>query len=236
LLSAIPLVLLAGSILGMIFAGEPERVDRALDAITGAVPGLEEVVGRSLDALIEERVQAGIIAVVALAWTGSALAARSGHALARIFGLTERRWYRKRLWALLEIMILGALALTGIWLTTLTSVGAGPLPWIAGLALDLGVALVGYRLLTPPGGPSLREHLPGAVALAITWTALKTFGSWYAEVVVTRAAAVYGAIAAVIGLLAILSIAAHAFVYGAEFTAIMRDRPRPAPGSAPPDP
>jgi uncharacterized BrkB/YihY/UPF0761 family membrane protein len=224
LLSSVPLLLFAGSVVGAIFADDPARAERWLAQITDAVPGLEEVLGRNLEALIEGRVQAGIIALAALLWTGSSLAGRSAHALAKIFELPERQWYRKRLWALLEITILGATALVGVGLTLLTSAGAGPLPWIGGLALDLGLALAGYVILTPPGGPSITGHLPGAVLLALTWTVLKTGGVWYMSEVVARASAVYGAIAALIGLLALVSIAANAFVYGAALSAELRER------------
>jgi membrane protein len=223
LLSSVPLLLLAGAVIGFIFADDPARAERALEEITAAVPGLEEVIGENLKALVDGRVQAGIIALAALAWTGSSLAGRAAHALAKIFVIPERPWYRSRLWSLLEIAVIGVAALVGIGLTALAATGAGPIPWIVGLALDLLLALLAYVVLTPPGGPPWRGHLPGAVLLALAWTALKTAGAWYAAEVVARASAVYGTVAAIIGLLAILSIAASAFVYGAALSAVLAE-------------
>jgi uncharacterized BrkB/YihY/UPF0761 family membrane protein len=219
----VPLVLLAGAVLGFVFAGDPSAASRWLSRVAEVIPGLEQVTGQSFDALVQGRVQAGIIGVAALAWTGSSLAGRAAHTLARVFELPERPWYRKRLWALAELAVVGAASLVGIGLTALTSTGGGPLPWIGAAVLDLVVALLAYRILTPPGGPSLRAHLPGALLLAGGWTALKLAGGWYVEVVVARATAIYGTIAAIVGLLAIFSLAANAFVYGAELTAALRD-------------
>jgi uncharacterized BrkB/YihY/UPF0761 family membrane protein len=220
LLSGPPLLLLGGAIVGFVFADDPARVDRWLETVSGSLPGLEGLLGDNVRALIDARLQAGLVALAALVWTGSSLAGRAAHAMAKIFGLVERPWYRSRLWALLEVAVLGTAALAGVWLTALTSAGAGPLPWLAAVLLDLAFALLAYAALTPPGGPTIRGHLPGAIALASTWTVLKLAGGWYTEVVVARASAVYGTVAAIVGLLAIVSIAANAFVYGAALSAV----------------
>jgi uncharacterized BrkB/YihY/UPF0761 family membrane protein len=211
---------------GFVFAGNPEAAERWIAEIAGIVPGLEEVIGRSLEALIAGRVQAGLIGLAALAWTGSSLASRAAHALARAFELPERVWYRKRLWSLLELAILGTASLAGIVLSTMAATGSGVVPALVALVLDLALSVLYFRVLTPPQGPSWRGHLPGAVLLTLTWTALKLLGGWYVAIVVTRASAVYGTIAAVVGLLAVFSIAANAFVYGAELSAVLEERDR----------
>ncbi|MEX0985572.1 MAG: YhjD/YihY/BrkB family envelope integrity protein [Actinomycetota bacterium] len=221
LLSSVPLLVLAGAAIGFAAAGDPAMADRWLAEIARIVPGTEAVVGRSLEALVDGRVQAGAIALAALVWTGSSLAGRAAHTMARVFELPERTWYRKRLRALAEFVILGTAGLVGIALTALTSAGAGPLPWLGAVVLDLALAVLTYRVLTPPGGPAVRGHLPGAVVLAAAWTLLKLGGGWYVGVVVARATAVYGTIAAIVGLLAILAIAANAFIYGAELSAVL---------------
>jgi membrane protein len=190
LLSLIPVVLLAASIVGFVFADQPERAAHWIDTIAGAIPGLEEAIGKNIDALVDARLQAGVIAVAALAWTGSAMAGTGSHALARIFSLPERRWYLKRIRSLLELLVLGAAALAAMVLTSLLPAGTGPVlglvGLLAGLAVDVAVFLLVYLLLTPPGGPSARGHLPGAI----------------------------------IGLVAIVSLASRAFLYGAEFSAV----------------
>lgn len=224
LLSLIPIVLLATSIVGFLFADDPARAERWTDAIAGAVPGLEEAIGRSIESLVDARLQAGLIAVAALAWTGSAMAATGSHALARIFGVPERPWHLKRLRSLLELLVLGTAALLAIALTSLLSAGSTPLLGVIGLALglavDLGMFLLVYVVLTPPGGPAARGHLPGALLMTVVWTVVKLLGAWYVAFVVTRASAIYGAIGALIGLLAVLSVAARAFLYGGVVSAV----------------
>jgi membrane protein len=234
LLSLIPVVLLAASIVGFLFADDPERAERWTDAIASAVPGLEEAIGRSIESLVNARLQAGVIAVAALAWTGSAMAGTGSHGLARIFGTAERPWHLKRLRSLLELLVLGAAALGAIALTSFlpagTGAGLGLLGLALGLVVDLGMFLLVYVVLTPPGGPPARGHLPGALLMTFVWTALKLLGAWYVAFVVTRASAIYGTIGAVIGLLAILSIAARSFLYGAVLSAVTGLR-RPPGGS-----
>jgi membrane protein len=224
LLSTVPLILLGAAILGFVFAGDPTIAQRFIDHVEETIPGLEQLVGRNLEALVEARVEAGLIAVGALAWTGSSLAGRAAHSVARAFELPTTRWYERRLRSLAALAIIGAAALAGMWLTALTSAGGGPIPWIVGAAVDVGVALLAYRTLSPPGGPALAAHVPGALVLAGTWTALKLLGGWYVGVVVARATAVYGTLAAIVGFLAAASIAAYAFVYGAELSATLAAR------------
>jgi YihY family inner membrane protein len=226
LLSLIPVVLLGVSVVGFVFSSNPERAEELIDAIAGAVPGLEEAVGNSIDALVASRLEAGILALIGLVWTGSSLAASGSHALAKVFAVPERRWQTKRLWSLVELALLGALALGAIALSVLlpagTDTGWGIAATLAAAVVDFWMFLVVYVVLTPPGGPPWRGHVPGAIVMAVAWTLLKLVGGWYVAFVVVRASAVYGTIGAVIGLLAILSIASRAFVYGAELSAIRR--------------
>jgi uncharacterized BrkB/YihY/UPF0761 family membrane protein len=129
---------------------------------------------------------------------------------------------------------MAALGLLGLWSTALTGLATG---WSGGIAfrllgialgavVDLGFFLVTYRSLTPRGGPALRDHLPGAVAMAVGWSGLKVAGSWYGVRVVARARALYGTVGAVFGLLALLSLAVRFFLYGAELSAVQLERRR----------
>ena len=223
LLSSVPIVVLAGAVLGFVFAGDPEMADRWLAAVARTIPGLEEVVGNNIDALVRSRVEAGVIAIVALAWTGSSLAGRASHALARAFEVPERPWYRARPRALAQVVILGCAALAAIGLTALSSGGGGVLAWAGAVVVDLAFALLAYRILSPPAGPPIRAHVPGAIAFAGSWLLLQIAGGWYVTEVVARASAVYGTIAAVVGLLAIMSVLANTFIYGAELSAVLAE-------------
>jgi uncharacterized BrkB/YihY/UPF0761 family membrane protein len=194
-------------------------------------------------AIVDGRVGAGIIGLVGAAWSASALTGSAEHALASVFRTPQAGFVRRRLRALGLSAGLGALAAASATLTGLAAAWSGGgavavvvrgLGVVGGIALDVGVSLVAYRALTPRGGPPIRAHVPGALLMAATWSALKLLGGWYALRVVARATALYGTVGAVFSLLAVLSLAVRAFLYGAELSAVLADRrAEPSPPHTP---
>jgi uncharacterized BrkB/YihY/UPF0761 family membrane protein len=130
--------------------------------------------------------------------------------------------------AIVELGVVTVTAGGAIVLTSLLPIGVGAasglLGLAAGLVLDVAVFTAIYAVLTPPGGPPSRDHVPGAVLMAVAWTVLKLVGAWYTRYVVARATAIYGAIGAVFGVIAILALASNAFLWGAELSAVLRHR------------
>ena len=230
-LSLFPILLLALSAVGFLLAGHPDRVREWVDAITGAIPGLADLVGRNLKAAVDGRIATGLVGLLGVMWAASGLANALQHALGVVFRSKGGSALRRRSRSL---AIMGGLGVVGLASIALTS-WAVALVWsgvVVGVAVDLGFFLLAYRGLTP-GGPSFRRHLPGAVVMAVAWTALKVAGSWYAIRVVGRATALYGTVGAVFGLLAILSLASRAFLYGAELSAVLAEDAPPAdPGDS----
>ncbi len=221
-LSLFPMLLLALSVVGFLLDGHPDRVREWVHAITGTIPGLGDVVGRNLKAAVDGRVATGLVGLAGAVWAGSGLANALQHALGVVFRSKGGGAVRRRLRAL---AIMGCLGVAGIASIAITSAAVG-VQWLGvvlGVALDLGFFLLAYRYLTPGKGSTFRDHLPGAVVMAAAWTALKVAGSWYAVRVVGRATALYGTVGAVFGLLAILSLATRAFLYGAELSAALSE-------------
>ncbi|HZP90514.1 MAG TPA: YhjD/YihY/BrkB family envelope integrity protein [Actinomycetota bacterium] len=234
-LSLFPLLLLGLSVLGFVLAGDPALRADWTSRLTGTIPGLSGLVGRNIEAIVDGRVGTGIIGLAGAAWSASALTGSAEHALSTVFRTPRAGLIRRRLRALLLMLGLGVLAAGSTLLTGLATSWSGggglggavrALGAIAGISLDLGTFLVAYRALTPRGGPPMRAHVPGAVLMSATWTALKLAGGWYGLRVVARATALYGTVGAVFGLLAILSIAVRSFLYGAELSAVLADRKR----------
>ena len=97
-------------------------------------------------------------------------------------------------------------------------------PWWTRVLLGLAIAGIGLALalfvywsLTPgEERPSVREHVPGAIALLLMGVALERLGALYVANVVARTTAIYGAIGAIFGLFAFLYLAMWAFLVGAE--------------------
>ena len=186
----------------------------------------------------------GIVSLVVLLWTASALARRASNALRAVFRTGREGAVRGGLRAVATtlglILVIGALpVLTGI--ITAVRVAAGfETPFrILGLAataaLEFGLFLVAYTVLTP-GRIGWRAHLPGALVMTAGWELSKLAGGLLLVYYVSRARLLYGSIGAVVGLLVFLRLTTGLFLFAAELSAALRDRRRAAgssPGEAP---
>jgi YihY family inner membrane protein len=224
-LSIFPLLLIGLSVIGFVLGDEAVRSEWA-ERLTEAVPGLQDFASRNLRALVDGRAATGVVGLLGALWTGSGIARAADLSLARIFRIEIRSAVRQRFRALATASGLGVLALVSVGVpgfVTGAFGGAGVsrvLGAVAGLGLDVGFFLVSFWALTPRRALPIRMHLPGAIAMAVAWTALKYGGSLYATRVVGRATALYGTVGAVFGLLAILHLAARLFLLAAELSAI----------------
>ena len=84
-LSIPPALLIAGSVLGFVLAGDAEAQARVVDQIATAIPGLEPFVRDFLQSAIDGRASVGLLGLVALTWAASGFAARARFALGEIF-------------------------------------------------------------------------------------------------------------------------------------------------------
>jgi YihY family inner membrane protein len=173
----------------------------------------------------------GIVSLLALLWTASALANRASRALAIVFRTGAEGVVRQRLRAVATtlglIVLLGALpVLTGIVTAIRQAAGIEEplrlLGWAATAALEFGLFWLAYAVLTP-GTMDWRAHLPGAVVMTIAWELFKLAGGLLLTYFVSRSTLLYGTIGAVVGLLVFLRIAAAVFLFGAELSALIRD-------------
>lgn len=235
-LSLFPLMLLGLSVAGFLLSGDPaDTVRRFFDA----VPGIGPLLDRNLDQVVRARGSLGLIALAGVLWSATALAGKGTRSLARIFRTHDPGLLRRRVRALVSILVLGALLLAALLLSGVVANlelpgGAGVLErlasWIAIAGFELAFFLLSYRLLTPEGGPGLRDHLPGALLMALGWTVLKLAGGLLVTRVVANASALYGTIGAVFGLLVFLRIATALWLAGAELTALVREERREPAG------
>lgn len=235
-LSLFPLMLLGLSAAGFLLSDDPaETVRRFFDAVPGIGPLLE----RNLDQVVRARGSLGLIALAGVLWSATALAGRATRSLARIFRTQDPGLLRRRTRALVSILVLGALLLTALLasgiVANLDIPGAsgviGQLASLVAIAgLEFAFFLLSYRLVTPEGGPALRDHVPGAVLTTLGWSALKLVGGLVVARVVSNASALYGTIGAVFGLLVFLRIATALWLAGAEMTAILGEERREPAG------
>jgi membrane protein len=230
-LSLFPLLLLGLAVVGFVLVNDARAQGEWVDRLSQALPGLQDLIDDSLRTVVRERAGAGLIALVGLAWTGIGVVEAAGHALARVYRLDEHSSFlRKKLWSIGSLVSVGLLALVA---TTLTGLAAGvDLDGVAGVlialgamalgfVLDVGVFLLGYRILVQRRGPPFSKLWKGALLAAVGWTVLKLVGAWLVGRVVGNAAAVYGSFAAVIGVLFLLHLGSRLFLYGAELNAVL---------------
>lgn len=230
-LSLFPLLLLVLALIGFILAGDIEGQAEWVRRLSQAVPGLGQIIGENVRAVVEGRGAVGLIAIAGLAWTGAGIVKAAGIALNRIFRVHGyESFFRQKLWQFRTLATLGLLALLALVVTG--SVAAIELPGIPrllvrsaavllGLGLDFLLFMLSYRLLTQRRGPPFAGLWVGAAFASIGWTILKLAGSWYATRVVAGATAVYGTFAAVVGALVLLHLAARVLLYGAEINAVL---------------
>jgi uncharacterized BrkB/YihY/UPF0761 family membrane protein len=226
-----PMLILGLTVLSLVLRNDVAAQQRVVDSVTAMVPGLDQVVHSQFDQATARQLGTGLAGIVALLWAVSSVAVRVRTALGVVFRTG------------VPTLLTGRVSGTGIGLLTVagfaafaTSIGwvlALPLPgWAqALLLLAIGVAGVAlvlfvYWALTPPGTdrPTVRDHLPGALAFLVMGLLLERVGAFYVANVVARATALYGAIGAIFGLLAFLYVAMWTFLVGAEASQITRER------------
>jgi YihY family inner membrane protein len=229
-LSLFPLLLLGLSTAGFVLAGRPDIQARLAEEIAEAVPGLEGLIGKSIQRFIDARAVAGLIGLASLIWTATGVAGAARNALHRIYRQPlPRGVWEDKVRLVMKSVAIGILALLATALTA--AVGGldanGPvgvilivLAPLVGFVLDTAVFLVSYRILMRGPAPWARL-LPGALFGALGWTLLKLVGTWYVTRVVGNASAVYGTFATTVGILVLLYLGARVFLYGAELNAVL---------------
>ena len=238
-LSLLPLVLLGLSAAG--FAVSQTQSTAWIRQVERQIPGLDAFVNGQLGALQSARLRLGVLGLAGVVWSASALATRATSALGRIFGLHPSA-LAGRLRALGAVLLLGALFLLTLIANGLVArirIG-GPLSGLGWLVTIVLLALVSfvfflgaYEVLTPGGPMGLRDHVPGAVLMAVGWQLLLTIGTQLIGRSIARSAAVYGAVASLFGMLAFLRLAMSLWLYGAELSAVRFGERHPASSGAP---
>jgi len=234
-LSLPPLLLLSLSVVGIVFQQRAASAQQELiDLVGGLVPGFEEVVSTQLQLATASHVGAGAVGLVGIVYAASGFVARVRHALGSIFrtratGLVVGR-LSGALMGVPVVLLLVTFATVAAWVTGQRYEGA--IGVVAEIAAFAGLAAFGgaiwalvYRLLTPSPGPTVPEHLWGAVLFSIGFLVLERFGAAYIAGVVSKSTALYGTIGAIFGLLAFIYAVMWLFLLSAQVTDLRRGRP-----------
>lgn len=207
LLSIFPLLLF------LIFIGsnvlEFEDTRQALDSyLDEVIPAAATFIRTVVDQTLEARGAVGLIGGVLLLWSASAMFSALSRALNVIWDATPRPFWRRRIVAIVTVLILGTLFIGSMWFSTLASwpwegmltiVGR----WLSrGLDMIVTVLLLGlmYRML-PNRTVPWRAAFIGAFLAGTLWQIGKVLFSWFLTSGLPNYGLIYGSLASVITLM-----------------------------------
>jgi inner membrane protein YhjD len=244
-LSIFPLLLLGTSVAGFVLAGDPQGQADLARKLAGSIPGLGELLGENVHAIVDARGSTGVIGLLGALWSGTAMARAASFSLARVHRTQDPgNYFATQAWAIGSTIGLGLLAVVttalgatipAVNIAGRTKAGLLAAGVVVSLALDLILFVAAYKVLHRGPSTPLRRIWRGALLPAIGWTTLKFGGSWYAQSTVAGSTAVFGAFATVVGILVILYLISRLFVFGAEINAVLEEGSRTSreePGAA----
>jgi membrane protein len=224
--SLFPLLLLISTVLGWVLAGHPDLLARVEHSALSEFP----VIGPQLDR--PKQLSGGVVGILVgvlgalYGGLGGAQALQNAMNTAWTVPRNERPDpFRARGRSLL-LLATGGLALLGT--TVLSALGGGAGAFGSGVkvvalgasvAVNAGVFILAFRISTARN-LTVRQVIPGAVAAAVGWQLLQSFGAVYVGHVVKSASATNAVFALVLGMLAFLYIAATLVVFCAEINVV----------------
>src|ERR1700722_2530457 len=225
--SLFPLLLILVTILGLVASADPALRQEALTAVARQVP----LIGSQLTGNIHELRKSSIIGLIVglatLTWGTTRLAQAGIFTMEQVWNLPgpARPGYVPRLARcaiFLGVLGLGVIATT--LLATLDTLGQHSVPFIvaaeaAAGVVNAGMYVIGFRVLTP-GGITLRQLVPGAVAGGIAWTGLQLGGTYLVRHSLHGAVA-SGVYATGLGLRAWVYLAVEITLYAAEVNVVL---------------
>lgn len=229
--SLFPLLLLLATVLGLVLPGDPQLQHRLLHSALRQFP----VVGDQLDK--PEHLGGGtlglVIGVLGSLYGGLGVAQVAQYAMNTAWRVPRNNRLnplKARGRSVILLGTAGAAVLATTVLSTLGTAGAGSL----GLTVQIGVlaASVGINAavtvfafrFAAARRLSIGDVAPGAIAAAIAWQLLQSFGVVYVGHVVRNASATNGVFALVLGTLAFLYVTATVVVLCVEINVVRIDR------------
>jgi len=228
--SLFPLLLLLATVLGFVLAGSPDLQQKVLHSALAEFPVVGEQLGQP------KRLGGGaaglVIGILGSLYGGLGVAQAAQYAMNtawRVPRNSRPNPFKARGRGLVLLGTVGVAVLGTMALSTVSTPGSGT----SGLAVRVltlagGVLLNGllfvfaFRFATTRE-LSVRDVLPGAVAAAVGWQLMQSFGVVYVSHVVRHASATNGVFAIVLGMLAFLYLTAAMVVLCVEVNVVRVD-------------
>ena len=225
--SLFPLLLLLSTVLGFVLSGDQRLQHEVLASALHQFP----VIGGDLDQ--PKRLGGGpvglVVGILGSLYGGLGVAQAFQYAANTVWAVPRNSRpnpFRVRGRSLLLLATAGSALLGTTTLSILSGGGAGALGaagrWLtlaASVVINIAVSVFVFRF-APARRLSVRDVVPGAIAAAVIWQLLQSFGIIYVRHVVKHASATNAVFAFVLGLLAFLYITATAVLLCAEINVV----------------
>jgi uncharacterized BrkB/YihY/UPF0761 family membrane protein len=230
----LPGVLLLSGVLGWVIVDVTVRAD-LLARLVAFVPPLAPVFADSLEGLVRGREALSIIGLVGLLWGASSFYAALDEVMRRLFpGGGTRSFLSVRLRGALAVLVLvglvmGTVALGGVWALVVSSVGPlrDVLSWllpVITIVLISAVVLATY-VWVPTAPPTVRAALPPAIVAGIGIGLLTNLFAALAPLLVGGLSGL-GVLTTVFAAFVWLNLCFQVLVWGAAWARYRRDRLR----------
>ena len=229
--SLFPLLLLFSTILSRVLAGDPELQQRLIDSALSQFPVVGEQLGTPQE--LSGGVVGVVVGILGSLYGGLGVAQAVQYAMNTAWSVPRNSRPNPFLARGRSLLLLGTAGLAVVGTTALSTLGSGNagslgaalrlLALVASVAVNGIVFVFAFRLATARR-LTIRQVAPGALTAAVLWQLLQTFGVSYVSRVVSRASAVNGVFALVLGLLAFLYLAAVVAVLCVEVNVVRVDR------------
>jgi YihY family inner membrane protein len=229
-LAVFPLLLFLITILGYVLGSHPGVVHDIQNSALRDFP----VIGTQLNTQIHPLRGSGValaVGLLGLLWGSLGVTQAAQFAMAQVWNIPNvaRPSFWDRLFrGLLLFAALGLALLASTVLASVSTFGsAGMVAKVAGvvasLAVNTGLFVLAFRVLTP-GEVPLGSLVPGAVLAGVAWSLLQALGGYLVGHQLRHASQVYGTFATVLGLLSWLYLGAVTTLYAAEFNVVKARR------------
>ncbi|NHC44154.1 YhjD/YihY/BrkB family envelope integrity protein [Motilibacter aurantiacus] len=237
IVAVLPVLLLLSTLLSVLLDNYPELQVQVRDSALSQFP----VIGPQLQT--PEQLSGGtagvVIAVVVGLYGGTGAAQAVQHAMNTAWRVPRNSRPNPIMARLRGLLLLATLGLAVLGTTVLSALGATAgsygadlddlirvLVLLASVVVNTGVFLLAFLVATARR-LRVRDIAPGAVAAAVVWQLLQTFGAVYVGRVVKAASDTNGVFALMLGLIAFVYLAAMAVVLCVELNVVRVDRLHP---------
>jgi YihY family inner membrane protein len=229
--SLFPLLLVFVTVVSFVIRGNPPLQQRIVDSALSQFPIIGHQIASNVHAIKGSAV-ALTLGVVGALWGGMGVVQAAQNAMNEVWNVPYKQqpnFLKSRLRAVMMLAVLGVAAIGSAVLTGLSSSGGGlgilikAVAVVAAFALNLGLFLAAYRILTVED-LSWADVLPGALIAAVLWSSLQYLGTYYVGHQLKSASEVYGFFAVVIGLLSWIYVGAQLTLLCAEINVVRKRR------------